>query len=641
MWAEWTDEHGAVWGDRFFKSEDGGETWISMTPGNKTGWGGPLEAEYLKDGGYSWIQEKAIHWCGAMVIDPRDSNKVLVTSGNGVFACDNTWDETPQFYFDPTGIEEVVALDMVSVPGGDEYSAIGDYDGFIHTDVSVPGEQYQPNIGSTSAIAYCPAALFNQMNSGEVRVLLGSTAKCGAGMNSQQKMIALHHLDAPLRPSDMEQRNGRIERQGNENPEVDIFRYVTDKSFDAYLYQILENKQRFISQIMTSKTPERTCADIDEQALDYAEVKALCAGNPLIKREMELQAQIKDLKMEKARYNENIYELQDNIRVKYPNEIKQSELIIKHFTADITTANSAPKAIDEEGKVSYPLKMGDKVYPTRKEAGEAFKEALNKNLGAIMSGKEIMLGEYRGMQLSIMYNDFRKMPQACLKGEKAHYCDLNIETTTGNIIRLDNAINSIQKTIDDLTAKVETKKGELEQMKIDVEKPFEKEQELAAAEAELEDVHVKLTQFELTDDSAQRDMFERFVDDFTEVLTGEKSYVKYESNFEAFMPLHVEMNSDILTIAQTTVQNGDLMYDPRIDFKVDYENKKVIPLNFENSFQGVYEEYDISDGKPETMKLINDILAFADDWMDEIEVQGYSPVTGDEEIQQTKDNISR
>ena len=123
-------------------------------------------------------------------------------------------------------------------------------------------------------------ALFNQMNSGEVRVLLGSTAKCGAGMNSQQKMIALHHLDAPLRPSDMEQRNGRIERQGNENPEVDIFRYVTDKSFDAYLYQILENKQRFISQIMTSKTPERTCADIDEQALDYAEVKALCAGNP-------------------------------------------------------------------------------------------------------------------------------------------------------------------------------------------------------------------------------------------------------------------------------------------------------------------------------------------------------------------------
>ena len=440
-------------------------------------------------------------------------------------------------------------------------------------------------------------------------------------------------------PSDMEQRNGRIERQGNENPEVDIFRYVTDKSFDAYLYQILENKQRFISQIMTSKTPERTCADIDEQALDYAEVKALCAGNPLIKKEMELQAQIKDLKSEKARYNENLYELQDNIRVKYPNEIMHSELVIKHYTADLQTANSAPKAIDEEGKVSYPLKMGDKVYPTRKEAGEAFKEAVCKNLGMMMSGKEIQLGEYRGLQLSVMYNDFRKMPQACLKGEKAHYCDINIETTAGNIIRLDNVINNIQKSIDDLSAKVEIKKNELEQMKIDVEKPFEKEQELAAAEAELEDVHIKLTQFELTDDSAQKDMFERLVDTFPEVLTGEKSYVKYEA--DCFMPLHVEMNSDILTIAQTYVQNGDLMYDPRIDFKVDYENKKVIPKSFENSGMGVYEQYDISDGKPETMKQINDILTFADDWMDRIEEQGDSapPETGEEEHK--RDNISR
>lgn len=362
-------------------------------------------------------------------------------------------------------------------------------------------------------------------------------------------------------------------------------------------------------------------------------------GNPLIKKEMELQAQIKDLKSEKARYNENLYELQDNIRVKYPNEIMHSELVIKHYTADLQTANSAPKAIDEEGKVSYPLKMGDKVYPTRKEAGEAFKEAVCKNLGMMMSGKEIQLGEYRGLQLSVMYNDFRKMPQACLKGEKAHYCDINIETTSGNIIRLDNVINNIQKSIYDLSAKVEIKKNELEQMEIDVEKPFEKEQELADAEAELEDVHIKLTQFELTDDSAQKDMFERLVDTFPEVLTGEKPYVKYEA--ECFMPLHVEMNSDILTIAQTYVQNGDLMYDPRIDFRVDYENKKVIPQSFENSGEGVYERYDISDGKPETMKQINDILTFTDDWMDRIEEQGYFPITGDDEIHQNRETVSR
>ena len=364
-------------------------------------------------------------------------------------------------------------------------------------------------------------------------------------------MIALHHLDCPLRPSDMEQRNGRIERQGNENPEVDIFRYVTDKSFDAYLYQILENKQKFISQVMTSKTPERVCSDIDEQSLDYAEVKALCAGNPLIKREMELQAAIKDLKSEKARFNENLYELQDNIRVKYPAEIKNNELVIKHYTADLKTATSAPKAVDEEEKEAYPLRMGEKVYNTRKEAGTALKEALLKNLSAIMTGREVALGEYRGLKLSVTYNDFRKIPQACLQGEKCHYCDLNIETDTGNMIRLDNAIGNLAKTIEDLSAKNDIKKRDLEQMRIDVEKPFTKEQELRDLETELEDVHTKLTQFELTDDSAQKDMFERFADNFPEVMTGDKEYVRYEPNSAASMPLHVEMQSSILTVAQS------------------------------------------------------------------------------------------
>jgi hypothetical protein len=323
--------------------------------------------------------------------------------------------------------------------------------------------------------------------------------------------------------------------------------------------------------------------------------------------------------------------LQDNIRVKYPNEIKQNELMIKHFTDDVKTANSAPKIVDDEGKEAYPLKLNDKTYTTRKEAGEALKDTISKNLGSLMEGKEIKLGEYRGLALSAVYNDFKKTAQACLRGEKAHYCDLNISTDVGNIIRMDNAIANIQKTIDDLSAKNDLRRSDLEQMIIDVDKPFEKEQELVAAEAELEEVHMKLTQFELTDDSAQKDMFERFVDSFPEVMTGEKSYVKYETNCEAFMPLLVELKSDILTIAQTYVHNGDLMYDPRIDFKVDYENKKVIPQSYENSGLGIYEAYDISDGRPETMKQINDVLTFADDWMDNIEQQGYKNVTEDKD----------
>ena len=157
MWQEWDDEHGPAWGDRFFKSEDGGATWTEMTPGNTAGWNQPLISEYLQDGGYAWIRDKAIHWVGSIVIDPANPDRIHITSGNGVFSCDNTWADVPQFYFHPDGIEEVVALDMVSVPGGAAYSAIGDYDGFIHTDATEIPTQYQPNIGSTSGIAYCPS----------------------------------------------------------------------------------------------------------------------------------------------------------------------------------------------------------------------------------------------------------------------------------------------------------------------------------------------------------------------------------------------------------------------------------------------------------------------------------------------------
>lgn len=364
-------------------------------------------------------------------------------------------------------------------------------------------------------------------------------------------------------------------------------------------------------------------------------------GNPLIKREMELQAQIKDLKMEKGRYNENLYELQDNIRVKYPNEIKQNELIIKHYKEDLHTAVTAPKAVDEDGREAYPMKLGDRSYNTRKEAGEALKSALSANYGKIIEGKEVRLGEYRGLEISVLYNDLKKNVMACLKGEKSHYCDLNINTDIGNVVRLDNLINNIEKTISDLEAKVEFKKNELEQMKIDVEKPFTKEQELRDLEAELEDVHIKLTQFELTDDTAQKDMLERFVDSFPEVMTGDKEYVRYESNSAAAMPLHVEMQGSILTVAQTYEQNGDLMYDPRIDFKVDYENRKVIPISFENSSVGAYQEYNIEDGTPETMKAINSIITFSDDWMDEIDLQHFSPISGDDELNQSRKVESR
>ncbi len=455
--------------------------------------------------------------------------------------------------------------------------------------------------------------LFDMMNNGDVRILIGSTAKCGAGMNAQRKMIALHHLDCPLRPSDMQQRDGRIERQGNENPEVDIFRYVTNKSFDSYLFQILENKQKFISQVMTSKTPERTCADMDETALDYAEVKALCAGNPLIKREMELQTLIKDLKMEKARYSEHIYELQDNIRVKIPEKLHLNELVIEHLQKDVQTAGRTPKCVDDEGKEYYPITIMGTVYNDRKDAGTKLKSLISANAGRMAEGKTMDIGEYRGFKLSIFYDTLTKHVKACLDGEKHHYCDMNPETDTGNLVRLDNCINNIQKSIDDLMEKNETMRSELEQMKADVDKPFSKADELLKAESEIEEVHLQLTQFEMTDDTMQKEVFDCLADMFPQVMGGDVEYIKLVS--DSYEDVHVEMNENILTICQTYVQNGDLMYDPRIDLRVDYDNNKVIPLSYENSSVGAYQEFCPDNLTPEMAKNMNDVLEFMSDTM--------------------------
>ncbi len=437
----------------------------------------------------------------------------------------------------------------------------------------------------------------------------------------------------------MEQRNGRIERQGNENPEVQIYRYVTDKTFDAYLYQMLENKQRFISQVMTSKTPERTCSDIDEQALDYAEVKALCAGNPLIKEEMQLQTQIKELKSEKSRYSEKIYELQDNIRVKVPTSIRATELHIKHNKMDLETANSQPKVYTEDGRETYPIKIGDKVYTDRAEAGEAFKDAILKNIGRTAEGKTVHIGEYRGLKLSILFDPNFKTTKACLEGEKHHYCDLNTETTTGNLIRLDNCINNIEKDIQQSQEKVDTLKAELEQMKIDVEVPFSKAEELLKAETRLEEVHEALTKFELLDDTMHREIYERFADNFSDVLFGRNGAMKYGAG-EGWDTLSVELNDNIFSIAHTYVQHGDLMYDPMISFIVDYENEKVIPISYENSGMGIYESYDPNaEPTPQSVQNINGVLEFTDTWLDNIEQQGYEPVVSDEDRNRKTENI--
>ena len=222
-----------------------------------------------------------------------------------------------------------------------------------------------------------------------------------------------------------------------------------------------------------------------------------------------------------------------------------------------------------------------------------------------------------------MWEIFYNEDKACLDGEKHHYYDLNPETDVGNIIRLDNCINNIQKSIEDLKSSNETMRSELKQMEADVDKPFSKAEELLKAETEIEEVHLQLTKFEMTDDTLQKEVFERLADMFPQVLEGDSEYVKF--NVHGGEDLHVKMNGDVLTICQTYEQNGDLMYDPRIDLKVDYDNKKVIPLSFENSGMGVYEEYS-SELTPEIAKQMNDVLDFMDNTMlENIEAAGYEP----------------
>ena len=355
-------------------------------------------------------------------------------------------------------------------------------------------------------------------------------------------------------------------------------------------------------------------------------------GNSLIKREMDLQGKIKDLKMEKSRYSERIYEMQDNIRVKYPTQMNLLTANIEKSQKDFEMAMNSAEVLVVEGK-SYDVSDG------KKEGGDALRAALNdpKNTSEAVS-RQVTIGEYRGLKLSMLFDDLTKTWKGCLEGNKPHYFEFNVHTDTGNLTRMDNCIKNIADEASRSKEKLETLGKELEQMKIDVEKPFAKTEELHSMEAELDDVHMQLTKFTLTDDSMNKDMFERLVDMFTDVLTGDIGYRKYEA--EGFEPLVTEMEGDILTIAHTYVQNGDLMWDPRIDFKVDYENKKVTPISYENSGTGMYEEYDTENLTPETAEKINDVLEFTDMWLDNIEAQGYEPVDIEERVQNRQQGIA-
>ena len=327
------------------------------------------------------------------------------------------------------------------------------------------------------------AALFSKVRSGDVRVLLGSTAKMGAGTNVQSRLVAVHHLDVGWKPSDMTQRNGRIIRQGNMNKEVKVFNYVTEGTFDSYLFQTLENKQRFISQIMTSKSPVRSCEDVDEQALSYAEIKALCAGNPLIKEKMDLDVQVAKLKVLKADHQSQKFRLQDKLLTKFPADIQETNAYIAGVKADAQLAAAHP-----QGKEEFcGMVIKGVTYDEKKTAGERLVLACSE----LPNAEEKVIGSYRGFELSLRFDTFRSEYQAILKGQRKYTVPLGTDPL-GNIIRLDNSLNSFPERITSAENELTTLHQQQAAAQIEVEKPFPQEEELAEKSARLAELNAQL-----------------------------------------------------------------------------------------------------------------------------------------------------
>ena len=416
-----------------------------------------------------------------LALDQRLLNPMLDDyDGSKVNACvDNVyriWDETAEQHS-----AQLLFCDLSTPKGEGEFSVYTDIrDKLIER--GIPEEQ----------IAFIHDAktetqkidLFRKVRKGEVRVLLGSTAKMGAGTNAQNKLIALHDLDCPWRPSDLEQRSGRIIRQGNENPEVHIYRYVTEETFDAYLYQLVEGKQKFCAQIMTSKTPVRTAEDVDQTALSYAEIKMLATGNPYIKEKMDLDIQVQKLQMIKAGFLSEKYDLEDKIIKYYPEKIAFYTGLIDGLKQDIEVVKKHPRSTDD---TFVGMEIQGAFFDDKAKAGQAILDACK----AMQSSNAFQLGSYRGFNMEMYFDTVGRQYGIRLKGRVAHDVKLGVDVH-GNITRLDNALDGMEKRLERAVSDLENIQKQFETAKVEVQKPFAQEEELRTKTARLNELNALL-----------------------------------------------------------------------------------------------------------------------------------------------------
>ena len=418
--------------------------------------------------------------------------------------------------------------------------------------------------------------LFAKVRKGDVRILLGSTQKMGAGTNVQNKLVAIHDLDVPWRPADLEQRAGRIVRQGNENKEVNIYRYVTENTFDAYLWQTIENKQKFISQIMTSKTPVRVAEDVDESSLNYAEIKALATGDPKIKEKMDLDNEVTKLKMLEANFKSNRYRLEDKVVKIYPEEIARTEKLIEAVKKDI--ANVEPKAEGEEKFTSITIK-GEKIFD-KKIAGEKLLEAIK----TVKINESKIIGKYRNMDLEVSYNFFTNAHDFILNGAAKYSGELGT-SADGNITRLDNALEKMPEKLKRLEEKLISTKEQLENAKEELKKPFEKADELKTKVLRLAELNKLLDMGEVEEKRNDNPLVEdvkRAIIDFCNR--------EYEENhsYDEFDTLYPDLKHIGIAYTNTPDERHGIQYELNLEAKTwtqyiddtvvktesfDYENK--------------------------------------------------------------------
>lgn len=442
-----------------------------------------------------------------IALDPRLINDLLPDSENGkVSVCASKVYEFYKKYDDIKGTQ-LVFCDM-SIPKNDGTFSV--YNDLKSKLIAKGIPENEISFIHDANNEEKKKELFAKVRKGQIRVLIGSTQKMGAGTNCQDRLIALHDLDCPWRPSDLQQRSGRIVRQGNQNKEVFIFRYVTEKTFDAYLYQLIENKQKFISQIMTSKVPLRSASDVDEAVLSYGEIKALASGNPLILEKTELDTEVSKLKLLKQNYLSQKYELEDKIRTIYPANIKQEEIYINDINDDLILLNNNKK---EEFS---NIELNGVIYSDRKSAGEALLEIIKSNNSDIDSEKKI--GQYLGFTISLGFNFIEKSFYLNLENKHSYTVSLG-KDSSGNIIRIDNELGRISSYLENHKNKLTTLKQQYDVAKREVEKPFAQEEELKEKNKRLNELNARLNLnkkeiIEIDDDKNQSINYSRRENEF-------------------------------------------------------------------------------------------------------------------------------